>query len=527
MINEILGKALIVVKMDASQAKAEAQSLKGVEKAAAEERIKAQDAVNASWDRSLKQHALMVAGVSAGIAIAIASVKKYQEHLKEIGNTGGEEFARIQRASEAATKAQESLQIALGRIVVAALPVVEAFAQMAQELGNIAGGISRIVQMAGQLGGGYVGKGLSFLQKTNPVNWSRYGLSWGADQINKYFPEQSMADTSVNTDAEYAANAPDFNERQGAEYGDGGMETIHPRVAKALGWVYVTSPEGGFWRPPTDAEKAKRKKAGLAGAKQRGIYDAAWLKLADQIGGTSGDALGNGNLSDLSSRTDLTDAELLGLSAGDATGGDFSQFGDYEPTTLKSLDASMAAAKQITARFEQRESMLEKIFGPVEEFDLYQTAWQGLESVVTAGLDAWITGSKSVGEAMKEALHGFAKQLAGEALLQALRHGAYALGSLAFGDVPAAGKHGLAALKWAGVAAIAAGVGKITAPSAGGYSAAGIGGGARGSAGGGTNLTIVQGDGFSDSSPRYVARRTRRAIDLASRYAPYDGGQSG
>jgi len=146
---------------------------------------------------------------------------------------------------------------------------------------------------------------------------------------------------------------------------------------------------------------------------------------------------------------------------------------------------------------------------------------------VTAGLGAWIDGSKSAGAAMKEALHGFAKQLAGEAALQALRHGAYAIGSLALGDGAAAAKHGIAALKWTGVAVAASVIGKATnsAGASNANAAAGIGGG-RGSSGGDrgqTSLTVVMGDQFAGDSPRYVARKVRRNINNARMYADYEG----
>lgn len=528
MISEILGKALIVVKADTSQAKAAIKDLKGVEKEAAEERVKAQEKVNTAWDNALKKHALVVAGVSAGIGIAISSVKKYEEHLKALGDTGSGELVKIQRASEAAAKAQDNLQIALGRIVVAALPVVEALAGMAQELANIADGVSRVVAAAAGLGGGRVGSYLSASWKWGRRLTPGLGqLSYGKDLYDEYLgtPDQSLADTN-NMRGGIALT-------EGESYQDESRESVSPAMAKALGWVYVSSGGVGFWRPPTDDEKrareAKRKAGARAGAKQADIYADAWRAISGEIGVTSGAARGDGSLSQSSIR-DFTGEELLGAAGAASRGGDFDQFGSYEDIATERIAASMKAAKELADSIAQRESLLESIFGPVEEFDLYTTAWQGLETVVSAGFAAWIDGSKSVGAAMKEALHGFARSLASEALMQALRHTAYGIGSLAIGGPLAgasAGAHFKAAAAWGGVAVLAGGISRATTASGNSVgsnanAAAGIGGGRGGGGGGMTSLTVVMGDQFAGDSPRYVARRVRRNMELARQYVDYE-----
>lgn len=525
MIGSILGKALISVKADTSQAKAAIKDLSATEQKAARERIEAQEQVNNAWDSSLKRHAVMMAGITAGIAVGVSSLKKYEQHLKDIGNTGDGQLRRIQQATESVNRAQDTLQLALGKIVVAALPVVEAFAQMAQELGNIAGGIAAIVDLASGLGGGrvgrYVGASMKWGRRLTPGLGQ---ISYGIELYDRYLgtPDQSIADTSHMGSGS--------GESVSVSYGVESREAIHPRVARALGWIYVSGPGGGYWRPPTDAEQkakeAKSKEHAKNAMRQADIYAKAWRVISADIDATSGRARG-GEIID-----DGWDGFLARQAGETFKGADFGQFGEYEDIRAERIAESIRAAKEVDAVGEQRESMLARIFGPVSEFETYAALWRGLEHVVASGLDAWISGSQSAGEAMKQALHGFAKGLAGEAVLQALRHTAYGIGMLAFPDPMAkvsAAQHFKAAAAWGGVAVAAAAVGKATAPSqaggasagGGAYAAAGIGVGGRGG-GGSSNLTVVMGDQFAGDSPRYVARRTRRNINNARVYADYE-----
>lgn len=528
MIGEILGKALLVVKADTSQAKAEIKELSREEQKAAKERLKAQEEVNEGWDRALKKHALVVAGVSAGVAIAIASVKKYQEHLREMGDTGSSEFERVQRASEAATKAQDNLMIAIGRLAAEAAPAVEALAAMALEIGNIVDGVGRLIRGATSLIPGGSGAA-SFAGKwAGRGAFGLAGVGYGLYSDYLATPDQYQANTNMTSaelSAYYGGTADGTGDDQMA------FESAPPpSQARRKGWVHVSGDGYDYWRPPNAKEKAEQEKRRKAGATQADKYNDAWLKIKDSVNFGSGVTAPN---------YDNSDEELWRSMFGNVDD-EAANFGAWdflnEGKGKGSLWQSVAPPQSLLDQLDEMErglqqSMLAKIFGPIEEFDLYRTAWQGLEAVVTAGFDAWISGSKSAGQAMKEALHQYSKQLAGEAVLQALRHGAYALGSLAFGDVRAAQAHGISAAKWTAVAAAATILGKTTAPSAAGgssgYAAAGIGGGPRGGGGGTTSTTVVLGDGFNDTSPRYVARRTRRAMDLANHYAAYGGSHDG
>jgi hypothetical protein len=110
----------------------------------------------------------------------------------------------------------------------------------------------------------------------------------------------------------------------------------------------------------------------------------------------------------------------------------------------------------------RNESYLETLFGPIDEFSAYGTAFGALTTATQTAMAAWISGSMSLGTAVKkgigEALAGVASQMA----IESLKHGAFALGSLAFFDFGGAAKHGAAAAGFgAGAVAAAAAARKL------------------------------------------------------------------
>lgn len=174
----------------------------------------------------------------------------------------------------------------------------------------------------------------------------------------------------------------------------------------------------------------------------------------------------------------------------------------------------------------RNQTQLEKMFGPLESFDAYKQAFDTLSGASTAALSAWIDGSASAGEAFKKFVSEALKGLASQMLVESLKHAAYALGSLAFGDLGGAAKHGAAAAAFgagAGIAAVAA------RELGGGASAHGAGSGAAGyssgggvapsggpqSYAGGQQVTIVYGDSMADDSPRARDLKARRIVDRA------------
>lgn len=165
---------------------------------------------------------------------------------------------------------------------------------------------------------------------------------------------------------------------------------------------------------------------------------------------------------------------------------------------------------------------LKGIFGPIEDFDKYAKAFGMLEGAVGAAMTAWIDGTGNAGEAIRHFIADSLKSYAIEMAMQALRHGAYAIGSLAMGNVAGAAAHGKSAAMFA-AGAVAAGVaanqlgtsaGDSARPSAGGASA-----GAPSTISSGqspTGTVYIYGDSFADDSPRMRQRRAERAFATAN-----------
>lgn len=508
MIGDIISRQAVVLKADASQFKAEMKSAGAVEQKVMKDRLDGMEKQNTALDTAGKKLGLYAAAGAAAYALISSSVKKYEEHLKSLGASGEAELKRIHDMTGRLTKAQDSLQIALAKVFLAAEPLVTEFATMAQELANVAGGIARVVAEARNFvpGGGRSVGGASIGTWVRRATPGVAQLSWLGGMADDQFGAGSGGVATWfamrELERERAAMGGDAAEFLGGQYGNWQQNP-------ALNPFAGTSVEA---RARARADAARRRRGGGGFQLAATESDGASVVYSDN-------SLEYRRLNALAySKAFTPRGELL-----DQLSGIGQESRDF------AIAESMRKALEVSAAAQQRESLLESVFGPVEEFKTYQTAWQGLETVVTAGFEAWIDGSKSVGQAMKEALHGFAKQLAGEALLQALRHGAYALGSLAFGDPRGAAQHGIAAAKWAGVAALAGVVGKASAPSQGAgagssyASAGGIGGrggsGANYGGGGGSQAPtyIVLGDSYGYESERSRNQRFRSALNTAGR----------
>lgn len=172
-----------------------------------------------------------------------------------------------------------------------------------------------------------------------------------------------------------------------------------------------------------------------------------------------------------------------------------------------------------------QEGELAKIFGPIEDFNAYQQAFKGLTTAVQGAFAAWIDGSKSAKEAFRAIFAESLKGMAVDLLGQAIYHGVYAVGDLAFQNYVGAAQHGAAAAK---ALAGAAAIGLLAKKLHPGVSAEGAGGaaGAAGGGGGGVaprphgpagqHQVIVIGGAWGRQTPRAQALEAGEAAELAS-----------
>ena len=188
----------------------------------------------------------------------------------------------------------------------------------------------------------------------------------------------------------------------------------------------------------------------------------------------------------------------------------------------------------------ERQSFLERTFGPVEEFDKYAAAFGTLKDAVTAGFSAWISGAESVGTAVRRAisqsLGGYAIEMAGMALV-AGAHGIYHLtnpltAAQGAGELYSAAKYAAAAVALGGLA-------KLASPSGGGSTPGGAssstgsrggryqdhrGGGPGNWQPGGSNIVVVPVGTYDDESRRYRERQVYSAITrVQASYRPAEG----
>lgn len=178
---------------------------------------------------------------------------------------------------------------------------------------------------------------------------------------------------------------------------------------------------------------------------------------------------------------------------------------------------------------------LEQIFGPVDQFDVYASAFRTLETAAASAFLAWRSGAESTTEALERVVETMTGALADEFFMQAVRHGAHAVGQLAFGlagdprAMAAAKVHGLAAAKFGAGALLLGGASRVMADGGGGagagLSGSSIGGGRGGGGGGGGPVVINQyiGNDFSDQNPRRRASQLHRMAERGRRAAGETG----
>lgn len=436
----------------------------------------------------------------------LAKLDKHAAFMEAAQRVSASMAGHLDREGDAARRAGvqfsdaiDSIMQEVGKLVIALTPLVQQVAKIASMTAGLVGGAIDLAKAADRATGGKLSWAVGKAAKYNPATGAYALYNMGSDALSSMNEVDLSGWDSVNVLGPnmYSRLIQQVKDQEKIEIG------AHMLAQPLIGTMAMLEGVGKATDKRTAAmAKAQREYDKRMKAWKGGFQDP----LIDMLGrGASGayDAIGGFGDAMQPENRGYEEGSAVDLSVGPVNAGAF--FDDVK---------------------KGKKARLEEIFGPIDEFDRYRTAWLGLEEVVTAGLEAWIDGSKSAGQAMREALHGFAKQLAGEALLQALRHGAYAIGALALGDVKSASLHGVSAAKWAGVALAAAAVGKVSAGSAGSqagsYAAAGIGGGGpRDRAG--IALTVVTGDMFAGDSPRYIARKTRRNINNARMYADYDG----
>jgi hypothetical protein len=216
---------------------------------------------------------------------------------------------------------------------------------------------------------------------------------------------------------------------------------------------------------------------------------------------------------------------------------DFGDGGSYAvgsaASTSSLLDIDMNAANRVAltnrwqgelaanaANSNRSQTRLEQMFGPLEQFNAYATAFDTLSGAASSALGAWIDGSMSAGKAFKLFIGDALKALSQQMLVEGLKHGAYALGSLAFGDIGGAGRHAAAAAAFGAGAGLAAVAAKSMGTSASASAASSAPATAprtsapsNDNSRGGSERVVVYEDSFVEANAYERARRARRVLN--------------
>lgn len=203
--------------------------------------------------------------------------------------------------------------------------------------------------------------------------------------------------------------------------------------------------------------------------------------------------------------------------------------------SLSASSQALVQAQEAVANLQRdrQQSLLEAAFGPIEQVDLYKQAFESLGGVfqsfsaaAAAGYESIVSGSGSASAAIKKVFADSMMTLGKSSLVEGLKQAALGVGALAAYNYPeaalhfkSAALHGAVALA-AGVAANAAGVGSsggasVGGPSGSSSSARSVGNYGGGPTPGGDRIIVVQGDSFSEDSPRMRQLRAERIVNRA------------
>lgn len=418
------------------------------------------------------------------------------EKSGKLGNTAHTSAEQLAGMKTRFGDAMDGIKVGLGEIAKAFAPVIE-------QLASVVGYVGRIASALGE--GGTLGKIGTVLGWINPLSQGRKALGYIGGKLADYGSDDAYRQAAP-WEPVRVPSALRFDPNAGMSVRDPNARPMY------LGPNFDAFGQGAAGVLGAGA-KAKTAEQLAAAKRAMDEYNRIWGKaVLDIIEGAA-------------PRAGLDDHEVGAWSFDDSPAS-FGALGSQPSIDLRALGKYGPGGADDARAYGQynadkAQSKLAAMFGPLEDFDAYGAAFQGLTSIVQSSFDAWITGSMGVGEAIKQMAGEVLRANAVELMGQAIKHGVYALGSLAFGDMRGAAQHGATAGKaLAGAAALGAlarglGAGGASGAGAGaGAGAAPTGSAATGDAGGGGNTYVISyGDSFADDSPLNRQRNAQKMID--------------
>lgn len=511
---EILGLSANVTmrfKADTSDMRAQLKGLTGEERKAAEAAIKLTEAENKRLENKAKNYQLAaqaIGGVSAAVGLAKKGLEAYAKT-----SLGAEE--QVKKMSDAAGKAFDGIMQSVGKTVVALEPLISNVAKLVSLLND-----------AGVAGPAAIGA-LGFAITGNPVvagllGVTSYGINNAGKGLSSQLSNQVSALASGRATYVYDARKGPFGDTSQADLTDDEKRDINYGARLIVDRYSRYQAQGRYSVGNLGGDLGKF--AGLLGdAFEHGLRRVGidqWAPFDPKA-----------KKPRESNQLDPDEFGIYGsrrrLGAGRGSTGSsadpFSVSSMRENAMIDSFFREQRSAFDATQRsYGQADSWLEHTFGPIEQFDVYKAAFQGLGDVVSESFGAWIDGTAGLGEAAKNALAGFLKNTAIEAAMNSLKSFAQAATYAATPGmqfwVPGALKAGAL---WAALAAATGGA------------AHGLGGGSSGGGGGASAggyrpsapytqpmqtaaPVIVVGSPYAYDSPRNQQRTAKRLVSMVT-----------
>jgi uncharacterized phage infection (PIP) family protein YhgE len=489
------------------------QKLKGEERARAEALLEQHRKTNEALENQIKGFQKVAAGVvlmAAGFAAATKGLDAYAK-------TSDEAKEKVEKLKETTSKAFDTLYAGIGQTVMAFEPLISGVASLVQLMSDL--------HIAGPAAVAAIGFAIT---KNPKVAALLAAVSIASDAVS-----------SLTVDEKTQGRNLELMRAGATVYGGGDKPEAQALIKKyeiedaleAKKKVDAVNDALGLSRGPFDqlAKTFSRFNASL-GARVAAIAESA-LGVDPWSGPVKFDKA--------TDKVKVKEKEGPFRSYVGAISTDY-QFGGEGSTTLGSAadsvprdefgreilpDVNAPYQKLVDAEKSRQATVLERMFGPLEEFDAYAESFGMLAGAATSAYDALVEGNMSAGDAMKAFLKDAIKGLGSRMLIRALEETAEGVASLASPLTAAAAP---AHFKAAGLFAAGAVTAGLVASRMGGGGGGGGGGSASASLprdmgtgrdqyDGGKSNVIIIGDPMADDSPRYKARNVDRMLNMAVR----------
>jgi hypothetical protein len=379
----------------------------------------------------------MVSLKTRGLESLGVSVKEGKTDLETFNNLMSSLAAKASGVDESTLTAGESIQkmgvsmhdsidnmkSSLGSLVQAMAPLLNTLARAVAIIADITDKIAKIPGMGGMNSGSIAG------------------------QISKEGAAESLRILRGGAKAATASTAPSLKQVGARDrWDDGGgagldEASFYSATNAAIGRIPKEAKAGKV--DDSELKEAARERADLIFAEWQEANDIAAERMAAGV----------------DAHTDVSNILKANMASG--------MFGIPESDELAAMIAERGKildeeiARINAKRYEKynegkQQTFLESTFGKLEDINHYQRAFEAFGSAVGASYEAIVTGSGSAGAAFKKMLADSLMSIGKESAVQALKELAYAAGSAAYGNFPAAALH-LKSAALHGAVAVAAG----------------------------------------------------------------------